>query len=102
MGLFNKTKVVNKKSIELNRVLSKALDINKSTGIMIGLPENLISEDKEMLELVIFQVFELIKQLKEAKVFSKKEVHKFINENHKWVAKTSIEKLIGLGLYQLI
>lgn len=102
MIIFKRSKVVDDKTSKLNNLLLKALDINHSNGKIIGLPNDITLEDKEKLDLVIYQAFELIRQLKEARVFSKKRVHEFVNENHKWVDKKSIEKLISLGLYQLV
>ena len=101
MGLFGKKKVVDEKSSRLNQVLIMSLEIEENKIDLTELPENINEDIKKVINDLKFYVFEYIKQLKEAVVFSKGAVKKFILNDYSWVSKENIDKLIEIGLNRL-
>ncbi len=101
MGLFGKKKVVDEKSSRLNQVLIMSLEIEENKIDLTELPETINEDIKKEINDLKFYVFEYIKQLKEAFVFSKGAVKKFILNDYSWVSKENIDKLIEIGLNRL-
>lgn len=89
MGLFGKKKSVNPETEKLNELLSLSL-----------LHQEITADDEtlKLIETVKFQAFEYTRQLKEASVYSKGAVKKFIADEHYWVSKENIIKLVEIGL----
>ena len=102
MRLFgNKKKVVDEKSSMLNDVLSLSLKIEENKTGLEELPDNIDKDTKELIHNLKFYVFEYIKQLKEAFVFSKGAVKKFTLDDYSWVNKSNMDKLIEIGINRL-
>ena len=92
MGLFGKKREVNPESEKLNELLKLSL-----------LQQDITADEEtlKLIETVKFQVDEYTRQLKEAVVYSKGAVKKFIQDEHPWVNKENNAKLIEIGLSKL-
>lgn len=89
MGLFSKKREANPETEKLNELLKLSLIQQEITAD---------EETLKLIETVAFQVNEYSRQLKEASVYSKGAVKKFIQEEHPWVNKDNTAKLIDVGL----
>lgn len=96
MGLFSK-KNNNGENKELNELLDQVLNIDQSTGTWYVLHEHVLLETQNLVIEVRKRVFEYIKQLKEASVYSNGAVSKFAKEVYPWINKGNILKMIQLG-----
>jgi uncharacterized protein Yka (UPF0111/DUF47 family) len=101
MGLFSKKNKMDVKGDykELNELLDQVLNIDQSTGTWYVLPEQILIETKNLVIEVRKKVFEYIRQLKEAEVYSNGAVSKFVKEVYPWINKQNITKMIKLGQY---
>jgi len=97
MGLFSKNKEVGDVE-KLNELLSIALEMNHSTGTWSALPESAPLYTEKVIGARKL-VFEYIRQLKEAKVYSNGAVKKFSKEEFSWVSKENVKKFIELGQF---
>lgn len=97
MGIFGK-KRNNDESLKLNEILSLSLDIEEKKSSLNDLPDSVNVETKQLVHNIKFYAFEYVKQLKEAFVFSKGSVKKFILNDYSWVNKQNVERLIQIGL----
>ncbi len=99
MGLFSKKSKMDSKgdNKELNELLDQVLDIDQSTGTWYVLPEQVRIETQNLVIEVRKKVFEYIRQLKEAEVYSNGAVSKFAKELYPWINNQNITKMIKLG-----
>ncbi|KFZ27273.1 MAG: hypothetical protein KQ78_00484 [Candidatus Izimaplasma bacterium HR2] len=101
MGIFKKKTQVDEKTERLNKLLLESLEIDKVSGKIKKVPDDIEPEIALEIKKVILQAHEYVKLTKEAKVFSKKSVYKFLHDEFPWVNKVAADKLIGLGMFQL-
>lgn len=101
MGLFSKKNKMdnNEENKELNELLDQVLDIDQSTGTWFVLPDQVLAETQNIVIEVRKKVFEYIRQLKEAEVYSNGAVSKFAKELYPWINKQNIAKMLKLGQY---
>lgn len=98
MGFFSKkNKIDDEQNKELNELLDQVLDLDQSTGTWYVLPEHVPTETQNLVIEVRKKVFEYIRQLKEASVYSIGAVRKFAKELYPWINKENISKMIQLG-----
>ncbi len=100
MGLFGKKKnVETPETMEWNRLLSIALEFDQSTGTWHVLPDGISVEAEDNVITARKMLFEYIRQLKEANVYSNGAVHKFAKDQYSWVSKDNVAKCIELGKF---
>lgn len=100
MGLFGNKKVVEtKETIELNQLLTIALEMDQTSGTWRELPEDIATEKKDQVIEARKIIFEYIRQLKAAGVYGNGAVQKFAKESYSWVNKSNIQTFIQLGSY---
>jgi hypothetical protein len=97
MGLFGKNKARDNEAPFLNQLFSVAIEFNQSTGNWTELPTDVPDDLKTNIINTRKIVFEYIRQLREAHVYSNGAVKKFIKEDYPWMNKETIQKVIKLG-----
>lgn len=97
MGLFGKSQSNNKEATVLNQLFSIAIEFNQATGTWTELPQEVPEEVKTNIINTRKILFEYIRQLREAKVYSNGSVKKFVKDDYPWMNKENIQQVINLG-----
>lgn len=96
MGLFSK-KPADKDAALKNDLFKIAITFNQSTGTWEELPANVDDELRTQTINTRKLIFEYIRQLKEATVYSNGAVKSFAKEQYPWMNKENVLLCIELG-----